>query len=66
MFYGINWVEMNVVSSQAISEIESPHVDFCSVEDLNEGFQIEELYGDLQVNTKLIIQVLHWVWILNI
>lgn len=55
-----------MVSSQAISEIESPHVDFCSVEDLNEGFQIEELYGDLQVNTKLIIQVLHWVWILNI
>jgi len=57
---------MNVVSSQAISEIESPHVVFCSAEDLNEGFQIEELYGDLQVNTKLIIQVLHWVWVLNI
>jgi len=57
---------MNVISFQAISGIESPIVDFGSVEDLNKGFQIEELYGDLQVNTKLIIQVLHWVWILNI
>lgn len=57
---------MNVISFQAISGIESPIVDFGSAEDLNKGFQIEELYGDLQVNTKLIIQVLHWVWILNI
>jgi hypothetical protein len=66
MFYRINWVEMNVASSQAISGIESPLVGFVSAEDLNEGFQIEELYGGLQVNTKLIVQVLRWVWILNI
>jgi hypothetical protein len=59
-------VEMNVVSSQVKSGIEGPLVDFGSAKDLNEGFQIEELYGDLQVNTKLIIQVFHWVWTLNI
>jgi hypothetical protein len=57
---------MNVISSQAISGIESSLVDFGSAEDINEGFQIEELYADLQVNTKVIIQVLHRVCILNI
>ncbi len=55
-----------MASSQAISGIESPLVGFGSTKDLNEGFQIEELYGDLQVNTKLIIQVLRQMWILNI
>ncbi len=55
-----------MVSSQVKSGIEGPLVDFGSAKDINEGFQIEELYGDLQVNTKLIIQVFHWVWTLNI
>ncbi len=33
-----------MVLFQAISEIESPLLDFGSAEDLNEGFRIEELY----------------------